>query len=178
VVQQKLIRKGLLKYDQLVRFNMWIIGFSLNMDCFIIGMMSLKNAVVYVWLQKPLVDAKLRFPNDRFMQFHPLAYIVKLNIDISMAKLIAKVSCSSNHSAGKGLLNREALGFPHDPKPSHSLTRRSDRRATRFPKSFGIPRSDSFSSFISPDSRFDFQSHSFSREDNGTFNMEREVLFV
>jgi hypothetical protein len=178
VVQQKLIRKGLLKYDQLVRFNMWIIGFSLSTDCLIIGMLSVKNPVVYVWLQNLLVDAKQRLSNDRYMQFHPLANIVKLNIDISMAEPIAKASCSSNYSAGKGLPNREALVFPDDSKPSYSLTRRPDRRATRFPKSFGIPRSDSFSSFISSDSRFDFQSHSFSREDNGTFNMEREAPLV
>jgi hypothetical protein len=41
---------------------MWIIGLSLSMDVLIIGMMSLKNSFVY-------------------MQFHPLAYIVKLKIE-------------------------------------------------------------------------------------------------
>ncbi|KAG9234755.1 hypothetical protein BJ875DRAFT_530858, partial [Amylocarpus encephaloides] len=72
-VQQKLVDQGLVKYNRLVRFNMWIIGFSLSMDILIIGMMSLKNSFVY-------------------MQFHPLAYIVKLNIEMSMADLIAKIS--------------------------------------------------------------------------------------
>ena len=32
------------------------------------------------------------------MQFHPLAYIVKLNIEMSMADLIARVSRSSNNT--------------------------------------------------------------------------------
>ncbi|EPE28170.1 hypothetical protein GLAREA_04961 [Glarea lozoyensis ATCC 20868] len=72
-VQHKLVDQGLVKYNRLVRFNMWIIGLSLSMDVLIISMMSLKNSFVY-------------------MQFHPFAYIVKLNIEMSMADLIAKVS--------------------------------------------------------------------------------------
>lgn len=36
------------KYDRLVRFNMWIISLSLSMDVLIISMMSLKNSFVYV----------------------------------------------------------------------------------------------------------------------------------
>ncbi|TKX25148.1 hypothetical protein C1H76_2640 [Elsinoe australis] len=72
-VQQNLVSNGLTKYKRLVRFNMWIIVLSLAMDVLIIAMMSLKNTFVY-------------------MQFHPLAYIVKLNIEMSMADLIAKVA--------------------------------------------------------------------------------------
>jgi hypothetical protein len=34
------------KYQRLVRFNMWIIGFSLSMDVLIISMMSLRNSFV------------------------------------------------------------------------------------------------------------------------------------
>jgi len=45
-VQERLVRKGMVKYDRLVRFNVWIIGFSLSMDCLIIGMMSLNNSFV------------------------------------------------------------------------------------------------------------------------------------
>ncbi|KAH6676754.1 hypothetical protein B0J14DRAFT_586251 [Halenospora varia] len=72
-VKTQLVNEGLVKYNRLVRFNMWIISFSLGMDILIISMMSLNNSFVY-------------------MQFHPLAYIVKLNIEMSMADLIAKVS--------------------------------------------------------------------------------------
>ncbi|KAF2220982.1 hypothetical protein BDZ85DRAFT_302196 [Elsinoe ampelina] len=73
IVQKNLVSNGLKKYERLVRFNMWIIGFSLSMDVLIIAMMSLNNTFVY-------------------MQFHPLAYIVKLKIEMSMADLISKVA--------------------------------------------------------------------------------------
>jgi hypothetical protein len=52
---------------------MFIIGFSLSMDVLIIAMMSLRNTFVY-------------------MQFHPLAYTVKLHIEMSMADLIGKIA--------------------------------------------------------------------------------------
>ncbi|PNH48263.1 hypothetical protein VD0004_g168 [Verticillium dahliae] len=73
IVQQNLVQLGLRKYSNLVRFNMFIIIFSLSMDVLIIAMMSLNNTFVY-------------------MQFHPLAYIVKLKIEMSMADLIAKIA--------------------------------------------------------------------------------------
>ncbi|KUJ23511.1 uncharacterized protein LY89DRAFT_777246 [Mollisia scopiformis] len=76
-VREKLVSQGLVKYNRLVRFNQWIIGLSLAMDCLIIGMMSLSNSFVY-------------------MQIHPLAYIVKLNIEMSMAELPAKISANNN----------------------------------------------------------------------------------
>jgi hypothetical protein len=46
IVKKNLVRQGLKKYDRLVRFNMFIIGFSLSMDLLIIGMMSLSNSFV------------------------------------------------------------------------------------------------------------------------------------
>ena len=45
-MQERLARKGMLKYDRLVSFNMWIIGFSLSVDYLIIGMVSLNNSFV------------------------------------------------------------------------------------------------------------------------------------
>ncbi|KAM0335028.1 hypothetical protein ACHAQA_000062 [Verticillium albo-atrum] len=77
IVKRNLILHGLTKYRTLVRFNMFIVGFSLSMDVFIIGMMSLGNSFVY-------------------MQVHPLAYIVKLNIEMSMADLIGKIARNRN----------------------------------------------------------------------------------
>ncbi|KAG7109053.1 hypothetical protein HYQ45_017985 [Verticillium longisporum] len=77
IVKKNLIMHGLTKYRSLVRFNMFIVGFSLSMDVFIIGMMSLGNSFVY-------------------MQVHPLAYIVKLNIEMSMADLIGKIARNRN----------------------------------------------------------------------------------
>ncbi|TDZ14275.1 hypothetical protein Cob_v012834 [Colletotrichum orbiculare MAFF 240422] len=73
IVQKNLVMHGLTKYKRLVRFNMFIIAFSLSMDVLIIAMMSLNNTFVY-------------------MQFHPLAYMVKLKIEMSMAELIGKVA--------------------------------------------------------------------------------------
>lgn len=45
-VQYNLVQPGLHKYKNLVRFNMFIICFSLAMDVMIIAMMSLKNTFV------------------------------------------------------------------------------------------------------------------------------------
>ncbi|KAI1752482.1 hypothetical protein F4782DRAFT_530348 [Xylaria castorea] len=73
VVRCGLRRHGLNKYRGLVHFNMLIIGLSLSMDLVIIMMMSLPNTFVY-------------------MQFHPLSYIVKLNIELSMADLVGRIA--------------------------------------------------------------------------------------
>ncbi|PVH96454.1 hypothetical protein DM02DRAFT_508588, partial [Periconia macrospinosa] len=78
IVQQNLVKHRLAKYKSLVRFNMFIVGFSLSMDVLIISMMSLNNTFVY-------------------MQFHPFAYIVKLKIEMSMADLIGKIAKRSTH---------------------------------------------------------------------------------
>ncbi|KAI4598716.1 hypothetical protein KJ359_002608 [Pestalotiopsis sp. 9143b] len=79
VVSRNLVHNGLEKYKRLARFNLFIIGFSLSMDVLIIGMMSMRNTFVY-------------------MQFHPLAYTVKLNIEMSMADLIVKVARARNRN--------------------------------------------------------------------------------
>ena len=57
------------------------------------------------------------------MQFHPLAYIVKLNIEMSMAELIAKISRSSNNPAALLRLSGETSAWPNDLKRTHSLTK-------------------------------------------------------
>ncbi|KAF7558833.1 hypothetical protein G7046_g5332 [Stylonectria norvegica] len=88
IVRANLILHGLTKYRKLVHFNMFIIGFSLSMDVLIISMMSLKNTFVY-------------------MQFHPLAYIVKLNIEMSMAELIGKIASNRNC----GLISEGTLSY-------------------------------------------------------------------
>ncbi|EEB94078.1 hypothetical protein MPER_07174, partial [Moniliophthora perniciosa FA553] len=73
VKQRLIVHGGLKKYNKLVRFNTQIIWISLSMDVLIIGMMSLRNDFVY-------------------MQFHPVAYTVKLNIEMAMGNLITKVA--------------------------------------------------------------------------------------
>ncbi|KAF1848761.1 uncharacterized protein K460DRAFT_353702 [Cucurbitaria berberidis CBS 394.84] len=73
VVNANLVENGLEKYRRLVRFNQRIIIVSLLMDVMIIGAMSIPNGFVYAI-------------------FHPLAYLVKLNIELSMADLIKKIA--------------------------------------------------------------------------------------
>ncbi|KAJ4374852.1 hypothetical protein N0V83_001930 [Neocucurbitaria cava] len=73
VVKANLVTRGLEKYNRLVRFNQGIIFVSLSMDVMIIGAMSIQNSFVYAI-------------------FHPLAYLVKLNIELSMAHLIKTVA--------------------------------------------------------------------------------------
>ncbi|KAF2649543.1 hypothetical protein K491DRAFT_668773 [Lophiostoma macrostomum CBS 122681] len=79
LVRSRLISRGLLKYKSLFNFNAVIIVASLSMDVLLIGMMSLPNTFIYV-------------------QFHPVTYIVKLNIECSMADLISKVVSSKDRT--------------------------------------------------------------------------------
>lgn len=46
-VKKQLLGLGLSKYQPLLTFNLYIIGFSLAMDVLIISMMSLRNTFVY-----------------------------------------------------------------------------------------------------------------------------------
>jgi len=86
---------------------MWIIGFSLSMDLLIIGMMSLNNSFV-------------------FMPFHPLAYIVKLNIEMSMAELVAKVSISSNNQYTNANDLKRMNSLTCHPSNNHALKHKLD----------------------------------------------------
>jgi len=72
-VSATLLSLGLTKYDSLVRFNKRIITISLSMDVLIIAMMSYPNDFVY-------------------MQFHPVAYLVKLNIEMAMSDLMVRIA--------------------------------------------------------------------------------------
>lgn len=56
--------------------------------------MSLGNSFVHVSSSRSKLDQTLT-PRS-YMQFHPLAYIVKLNIEMSMADLIARVTRSAS----------------------------------------------------------------------------------
>ncbi|KAI1001464.1 hypothetical protein K3495_g6734 [Podosphaera aphanis] len=97
IIQKNLIQKGLVKFDRLLRFNRCIIGFSICMDCLIIGIMSLNNSLVYI-------------------QFYPLAYMVKLNIEMAMTELMTKVSCSPNPSSDFPQTLSGTSFIPSDPK--------------------------------------------------------------
>ncbi|TFK96678.1 hypothetical protein BDV98DRAFT_608089 [Pterulicium gracile] len=73
IVNRQLVSNGLTKYSKLVRFNKLIIWVSLAMDVLIIGLMFMKNPLVY-------------------LMSHPLAFIIKLEIEMSMSNLIILVA--------------------------------------------------------------------------------------
>ncbi|KAF2686643.1 hypothetical protein K458DRAFT_362841 [Lentithecium fluviatile CBS 122367] len=73
-VETRLVNQhGLVKYKPLVGFNAKLMVVSILMDGMLIGLMFLPNPVVYI-------------------QFHPVAYMVKLNIEMSMASLVVKLA--------------------------------------------------------------------------------------
>ncbi|KAH0490220.1 hypothetical protein TgHK011_001699 [Trichoderma gracile] len=77
VKQRLVMQHGLSKYAPLVSFNAKLMVVSILMDAMLIGLMSLPNQVVYI-------------------QFHPVTYMVKLNIEMEMAELITKLAKGEN----------------------------------------------------------------------------------
>ncbi|KAF1966145.1 hypothetical protein BU23DRAFT_441513, partial [Bimuria novae-zelandiae CBS 107.79] len=71
--QRLLIQHGLMKYKPLVKFNARLMVVSIAMDGMLIGLMFLKNQIVYI-------------------QFHPVTYMVKLNIEMTMASLVVRLA--------------------------------------------------------------------------------------
>ena len=80
LVHSSFIAYGLTKYVRLYRFNLGCIATSMLMDVLVISMMSLSNTFLYVC-------------------FHPLAYLVKLHIELTMTELIAKIVKASSRGA-------------------------------------------------------------------------------
>ncbi|KAL9944686.1 hypothetical protein D7B24_001999 [Verticillium nonalfalfae] len=103
LVRSRLIASGLTKYTVLFRFNLAMICISMSLDIMIIGLMSLPNTFIYA-------------------QFHPLAYLAKLHIEMNMAQLIAKVVKASH----------EINSF--ESHLQHSTVRRSESTKRTIPK--------------------------------------------
>jgi hypothetical protein len=76
LVRSRLIENGLTKYIPLYRMNIGLIGLSLSLDIVLVGLMSLPSSLVY-------------------LSFHPVAYLLKLQIEMKMAELITKIVRSS-----------------------------------------------------------------------------------
>ncbi|KAJ8083071.1 hypothetical protein PM082_008934 [Marasmius tenuissimus] len=76
MIKRRLVNYHLAKYARVMRFNEYIIFISIGMDVLLMGMTTLKNGFVYV-------------------QFHPVVYIVKLAIEMSMSRLLVKVARST-----------------------------------------------------------------------------------
>ncbi|KAH0443612.1 hypothetical protein CcaCcLH18_00925 [Colletotrichum camelliae] len=113
LVKSRLIASGLTKYTRLFNFNLLMIAVSMSLDVILIGLMSLPNTLIYA-------------------QFHPLAYLLKLHIEMGMADLIAKVVRES-HSMNAHLESRRDNneGAPN-PNPKKSISRSTESRSRRF----------------------------------------------
>ncbi|KAJ3549087.1 hypothetical protein NM208_g687 [Fusarium decemcellulare] len=81
LVRFRLIADGLSKYWRLFNFNAGMVVVSTSMDVLLLGFLSLPDPYLYV-------------------QFAPVAYIIKLHIELLMANLISKVVRSSTSSRG------------------------------------------------------------------------------
>ncbi|KAM3067637.1 hypothetical protein ACMFMG_000049 [Clarireedia jacksonii] len=80
MVHQRIVKyHGLVKYMPLVRFNSWLMIISIAMDAMLISVETLAIAEGTRWWQ----------------QFHPMAYIVKLHIELSLGTLISKIAKGS-----------------------------------------------------------------------------------
>lgn len=100
IVKMRLVNyHGLTKYAPLVRFNARLMVVSIAMDLMLICLMSLKNQVVYI-------------------QFHPVAYMVKLNIEMEMASLITKLARGSVDDRNNEVRFQSSSQNPHSTNPT------------------------------------------------------------
>lgn len=103
LVRSRLISGGLTKYWRLYNFNVGLAVVSTCMDILLLGFLSLRNPYVYVYALRAMIPStQLYFgitltSNRSYVQFAPVAYIVKLNVELTMAVLISKVVRSGNH---------------------------------------------------------------------------------
>jgi hypothetical protein len=112
-VQKRLVQQhGLKKYAPLVGFNGKLMVVSIAMDAMLIGLMFLKNQVVYI-------------------QFHPVTYMVKLNIEMSMASLVVRLA------QGKTANDMDPEEF-HSSSAPDSHVRSSAARGSAQPKSIQL----------------------------------------
>ncbi|CAH0022868.1 unnamed protein product [Clonostachys rhizophaga] len=82
LVRSSLIAYGLTKYVRLYRFNLFMIAISLSMDVCASG-----SSYMHLPISLQLTTLS---------SFHPLAYLVKLHIELSMAELIGKIVKASS----------------------------------------------------------------------------------
>ncbi|KAK0212510.1 hypothetical protein DFS33DRAFT_1482386 [Desarmillaria ectypa] len=99
MVKTRLVQHGLKKYDKVMRFNEYIIIVSIGMDALLLGVTFLRNPFVYC-------------------QFHPVVYIVKLQIEMTMSRLLIKVA----RSTGINVYNEEKGGITSDSLSGNKTT--------------------------------------------------------
>ncbi|CAM1502595.1 Fc.00g073710.m01.CDS01 [Cosmosporella sp. VM-42] len=81
LTRNRLINNGLTKYVPLYKANLVLVCISMSLDVILIGLMSLPSGLVY-------------------LQFHPVAYLLKLQIEMVMADLITKIVRATSVDGG------------------------------------------------------------------------------
>ncbi|KAJ4309601.1 hypothetical protein N0V84_011414 [Fusarium piperis] len=89
LVRSRLIENGLTKYTPLYRVNLVLIFLSLSLDVVLVGLMSMKSSLVY-------------------LSFHPVCYLLKLQIEMKMAELITKIVRSSGRHGSDDIYYRQS----------------------------------------------------------------------
>ncbi|KAL0932107.1 uncharacterized protein CTRU02_213060 [Colletotrichum truncatum] len=113
LVKSRLIASGLTKYTRLFRFNLCMIAVSMSLDVILIALMSLPNTLIYA-------------------QFHPLAYLLKLHIEMGMADLIAKVVRESHSMNAHLESRRNSNDVAPNSNQNKSLSRSTGSKSRRF----------------------------------------------
>lgn len=135
-VKRELVDLGLQKYKPLADFNIRIIFISMAMDAMIIGAMFYPNPYV-------------------FMSFHPPAFLVKLNIEMSMAELILKIARSREHKTGQQNYELSQWTF-HDREGTNASTARGTNNSGSAQRSFATRASNKHTRMNSLDDDSDF----------------------
>ncbi|KAK0454628.1 hypothetical protein EV421DRAFT_430151 [Armillaria borealis] len=122
MVKTRLVKHGLKKYDKVMRFNEYIIIVSIGMDVLLLGTTFLRNTFVYC-------------------QFHPVVYIVKLQIEMTMSRLLIKVA----RSTGINVYNEEKGGITSDSLSGNKTTNHGGVYVLRVSSQHEIPTDCLFS---------------------------------
>ncbi|KAB8212810.1 hypothetical protein BDV33DRAFT_186102 [Aspergillus novoparasiticus] len=110
VVQHRLVKHhGLSKYTSLVRFNIYFIFLSIGLDVLLIGLMSLQNQLVYI-------------------QFHPVVYVAKLNIELAMADLLKEAARLPVVSYSENGVYTRCFAAPIQHEPNHGCCTKSSSK--------------------------------------------------
>ncbi|KAF7562848.1 hypothetical protein G7046_g1264 [Stylonectria norvegica] len=110
LIRSRLINNGLTKYIPLYRANLALCCISMMLDVILIGLMSLPSGLVY-------------------LQFHPVAYLLKLQIEMMMAELITKVvkatSRDGDYNSNSAQKSKTGTGsvVPSGTKTTNAYTR-------------------------------------------------------
>ncbi|KAL3424536.1 hypothetical protein PVAG01_03817 [Phlyctema vagabunda] len=109
-VQKQLVKfHGLVKYAPLVRLNSWLMLFSVSLDGMLIGIESIA----------------LKEKTVLWQQFHPLTYLIKLQIELSLAALIAKLVKASKNGQST-YFNDEWIRNESAPSSNYSYSLNTD----------------------------------------------------